>query len=180
MNNPLYQVPSVVNECSSLVEFIDEHERPLIIAPITHAQKLKLGYKMVWICFVDSNHRIYVCRRASQLMMYPSYWNFSASAHVLFGESQEDAALRELHLCFCITDISLPFPTTYSLQLDGLPVFASLYMIGPITFIPECHLEYVQEGMFLDKDELTGFVSELPELLTPMLLWAVTNNILFN
>lgn len=178
MNDPLYHVSSILNKFSSLVEFIDANGNPLIIAPITHAPKLRLGYKVVWVCIIDTQRRVYLRRRSSHLISYPNHWDFSASGHVLFGESAEDTALRELNLCFSIPKVSLTSPTIYSLQLEGVPIVASLYTVGPISFTPDYNPEYVQEGMFLDEDELVGFISELPEFLTPLLLWAVRNNIL--
>lgn len=179
MNDVCYPISNFSSNEVPFVEFIDSNCKPLIVAPITHASRLKLGYKVIWLQIIDSKRRIYLSRRASHLAIYPNFWDFSASGYVLVGESYEDAAFRELHLCFGINNISLSTPRSYFFSLQENFILSKLYIVHimktPVSFCPQ----YIQDGMFVDQDEIIGFSSELPELLTPSLLWAVHNNILF-
>lgn len=179
MNNIFYPINAFNNDKAPVVEFIDTDCKTLIIAPITHAPRLKLGYKVVWVQLVDSNRRIYLSRRASHLITHPNLWDFSASGYILAGESCEDAALRELLLCFGIDKVSLSNPRSYFFPLQENFILSTLYTVSVMTTSIHFCYDYIQDGMFLDEDELTGFSSELSEFLTPSLLWAIHNKIIF-
>lgn len=179
MRNFFQYISGISYEGAPLVEFIDNNNKPLIIAPITEVSRLKLGYKVVWVCLVDYKHRVYLQRRASHLTTYPNFWDFSVSGYVLAGESREDTALRELNTCFGMHNILLSTPTSYVFSLEEVPILATLFTFCLMSSVPKPNSEYIQEGMFLDEDELFGFASVFPECLTPWLSWAIHNKVLF-
>ncbi len=179
MHKILSDSKNIFNMSSTLsVEFMDDDKHVLIIAPITQASKFKLSYKVVWVCLMDHAHRMYISRRASHLTEYPNLWDFSTSGCVLFQEAYEDAAIRQLSQYLNIYDFSIHHHMPCSIQINDVPIFATIFIAKALSAHPKPNLDYVQEGLFLDKEELMGLAFEASEFLTPNFLWAINKGLL--
>ncbi len=56
----------------------------------------RLIHRSVYVFLINSENRILLQRRSTSKDLYPGYYTASATGHVNYGESYEDAARREL------------------------------------------------------------------------------------
>ncbi len=174
---PLSEQEQIVPE---LVEVVDAHDHPLGVMPLVDVHKQFLRHRSVVVLIYDSGNRIYLQRRSQRKKIYPGFWDLSATGHVKAGEAREDAALRELR-----EELGLVAPRL--MRLHEVPAsdetgneFVTFYNAGRLSAPPVPNPDEVDEGAFLDPDELTFLVENFEELLTPALLHAFHNGLVFS
>jgi isopentenyl-diphosphate Delta-isomerase len=165
---------------SELVEIVDAQDRPLGVVPLVEAHKQALMHRSVMVLIHDSDNRVYLQRRSPSKKIYPGFWDLSATGHVKAGEAREDAARRELRE-------ELGIEANRLVLLSAVPAskatgfeFVTIYSAGRIDTLPTPNPEEVEDGAFLDPDEVRFLVENFEELLTPALLHAHSQGLIFS
>ncbi len=153
------------------LEVLDQAGRPLLVMPRDRVLRQRLRHRLVVVCLYDREGRVYIQKRASGRSLHPGLWTISAAGHVLAGEGRADAAQRELAeelgihgLELTLSVLAPPSPVTNNAEV-------SLFSTNPVSSVPRLNPDAVEEGMFVDHDELRAMVTDLPHLLTPALIW---------
>lgn len=165
-------VPEPCENDEPLIEYVDERDRPLLIAPSSDAFPLRK--KAVCAVLCDRRGRAFVRRRMSEEGM--ETWDISAETFVRFRRSEGRSrrarrtgdvgpvqctlgggGFRGLQACRgnCLTH------TVHCRTSGGLP---------PVS---------LPEGHFLDREELEGMTETFPDLFSPALLWAIQTGCLW-
>lgn len=147
-----------------LVEFFDEQDRLLLVAPAGEAGRLGLRRMVVGVALRLSGGRLLVRRRPGGTGR-ETLLDLSGVARVRPGEACEDAALRSLGRA--VAD-PLPLRRVATLFLAARRLRVRLFVAGPRA-IPEA----LANTLAVDRDELEGIARAAPELLSPALLWSV-------
>lgn len=91
------------------------NENDEVIGSVTrqeaHSDKSKL-HRAVAIVIMNDQHQILLQKRSAKKDKYPGYWTVSASGHVEYGTSYEEAAARELK-----EEIGLVVPLQFELKM---------------------------------------------------------------
>ena len=147
-------------------EVLDGKGCVLMIMPKKSVQRHKLPHKVVLVALRDQTGKLYLHKRSRTRARQPSLWNISVSAPVLAGEAREDTALRRLAEDLGIRGVPLrqlvvlpPSPATDNAE-------TTLFLAGPTTLSPCPDPKAVEEGMYVDRDELEALVRDLPHMLT--------------
>ncbi len=148
---------------SPLIEYVDETDRPLLLAAA--AVGLPLRKKMAGVVLRDAEGRTLVRRESGER----ATWRLSALTPVRSGEAREEAAERALAELGVsaegLTELATFRPEAVSLTLFEAP-------------LPEGAREKL-EGTLLDCDELRGLAAEFPELFAEEWLWVVRSGCLW-
>lgn len=163
----------------ALVEYVDAADRPLLVAPREHADRLGLIRRVVGVSLLDASGRWYLQRRAASLPLFPGLWGLSAVGHVREGEAREDAALRVLAEEAGIHEAQVRVLAVVGPEQGHGRFHLTLFQAGPAPFAPIPHPDRASEGLWVDRHELEGLATHFAELLTPELLWAVLSGHLF-
>ena len=147
-----------------LVEFFDERDRLLLVAPAGEAARLGLRRAVVGVALRLAGGRLLVRRRGAGR---EARLDLSGVARVRPGEACEDAALRALGRA-PDDPVRLLRAASAFLSAPGLRVV--LILAGPYAGPPP---EDGANTLALDRDELEGVARADPDLLTPALLWSV-------
>ena len=155
-----------------LIEVLDNSSRPFMIMPRSSALAQNLPHQIVLVVLRDREGNVYIHRRSARKKSYAGLWSVSASGFVQAGESLKDAAFRELNEELGISGIQLlqAGQVEPSAQTDWARV--SLFVSTPSQVIINPAPEEISEGMFVDEDELSSLLLNIPEILTPALKWA--------
>ncbi len=173
---PSRQAPDAPTE---LVEIQDADDRTLAILPLREAHKQGLMHRSVLVLLYNGQNKIYLQRRGKNKSSYPGYWDLSATGHVKAGESREDGALRELREELGIERDSLTL--LHSLKASAATAWehVTIFSAGRVEQPPRPNPEEVESGAFYDHNDVTVLVEHFRELLTPALLYAYDNNLMF-
>ncbi len=154
------------------LEVLDSAGKPLLIMSRDSVLRQKLPHKLALVCLFDGDGRVYIHKRSRGKPVYPGMWNISAAGHVRAGEAPLDAALRELERELGIRglELTLVVAATASPETENAAVW--LYRTNRISVVPRPDPQEIEEGMFVDCDELEAMIRDLPGLLAPALLWA--------
>ena len=163
----------------ALVEYVDAADRPLLVAPREHADRLGLIRRVVGVSLTDPAGRCYLQRRAATLPLFPGRWGLSAVGHVRAGEAREDAALRVLTEEAGVHEAQLRVLAVVGPEQGHGRFHLTLFQAGPAPFAPIPHPDRASEGLWVDVNELEGLATHFAELLTPELLWAARSGRLF-
>lgn len=157
----------------TLVEIVDDDNRPLAVLPKEVAHRQFLKHRSVQVLVFNSEKKIYLQKRDKSKRFYPGRWDISARTHPHVGESNVDAALRvlisKLQLEIESPQYILTLPACAETGYENVTIYAVTKLNQPIT----PNKEEVSEGYFYSKEELTCLIKEFRELLTPNLvtLW---------
>lgn len=159
-----------------LMEITDRWDRPLMCMTPETVHKQKLYFRMACVALKSRGHTLFLYRRAEPMLAHQGLWDLF-SGPVLVGEGREDAALRLLEKKTGLTYLSLTQRASREPD-ETLPIFLTLFTGvlnkgGRPAEAPHNLLE-------VDADELAGLVRDVPELLTPSLLWAYETGALFS
>ncbi len=159
---------------------MDAQDRPLGVLPLVEAHKQSLMHRSVMVLIYDSCNRVYLQRRSRSKKIYPGFWDLSATGHVKAGEAREDAALRELREELGLVAKSLVFLNEVRACKATGYEFVTIYSGGRIDTPPTPNPDEVEDGAFLDPDEVRFLVENFEELLTPALLHAHHQGLIFS
>ena len=152
------------------LEVVDKRNRPFLVLSRNEAHRQRLFHRAVLILLFDPRHALFLQKRSMSKDLYPGRWDVSASGHVLVGESESDAARRELEEELGIETERLRFLAHLPASSDTAYEFVTLFCAETYLGHIRLHPEEVDDGMFVDQDELMCMVRDFPELLTPGLI----------
>jgi isopentenyl-diphosphate Delta-isomerase len=169
----------IPTEPDELLEVVDSRNRPLLVLPRELVHRQQLFHRSVLVLVFDQQSRVFLQKRSRTKMVYPGRWDVSSSGHVLAGESNEGAALREL-----TEELGLS-PPRIGLRLE-IPAsretgqeFVTLYATRCSATEVRTNGSEVEDGCFVDQEELDCMIQDYPELLTPALLHFGRSNLVF-
>jgi 8-oxo-dGTP pyrophosphatase MutT (NUDIX family) len=84
-----------MNPAEELLDVVDEHDEVVGRAPRVEVYARGLIHRCAFIQVRDAEDRIFVHRRTSTKLVYPSLYDMFVGGVVGAGESYDDAALRE-------------------------------------------------------------------------------------
>ena len=165
---PFVGLPAVADK---LVEILDQQDRPLLLMPKQAAVARNMPHRVALVSLRERGGRLWLTRRPRHKSDNQQCWDFSARGQVLAGEAQASAAARLLEEALGLPDAQpVPQAVLPPLAFEGARrciLFTAVRRGGQVSFRAE--------GMFVDKDELTGLAEHFPDLLNPCLLWCVQN-----
>ncbi len=145
---------------TKLTYFVDDKNKPIRHASVKEAHEKKLLHRASYIMLVNKEGRILLQKRAN-VRNYPHMWTLSASGHVDYGESYEEAAHRELGEELGVKS-KLQKIGTFK-KVDGIcNVWAALFLgkhDGPFNFSKE----EVEEVKFYTPDEIRQEMKKHPK-----------------
>ena len=127
-----------------------------------HNAQFKLLHPVVHLHLLDGKGGLYLQKRALSKLLLPGYWDTAVGGHISYGESIEEALLRETR-----EEIGIEhFKSTYLLsylwespkERELVNVFAA---VG--TFNPTPNLEEVSEGKFWSFEEIERIIASTPD-----------------
>ncbi|MCG8533072.1 MAG: NUDIX domain-containing protein [Desulfovibrionales bacterium] len=176
--------PKYVSEDSGIsdshIEVIDAAGKPLAVMPSAVVHEQKLSSKSVFVFIYSKSGKVYLQRRSEQKSLAPGHWDISAATHVIAGEALEGAAVRVLQKELNLEPIPLIHVGSKQAVFPDGPLWISLYagQLGNTTFSP--NPKEVQDGMFVDEDELLSLYTHFRSDLTPVLMWAIQHKVIFS
>jgi isopentenyl-diphosphate delta-isomerase type 1 len=75
---------------------VDEEDRVIGKETRVKCHKSRLIHRSVYIFLVNSKKEVFIQKRSMAKDLYPGYYTGSATGHVNYGETYDQAALREL------------------------------------------------------------------------------------
>ncbi|MBS7648135.1 NUDIX domain-containing protein [Candidatus Bathyarchaeota archaeon] len=75
---------------------VDENDNVIGRATRSECHKMRLIHRSVYVIVLNDRNEIFLQRRSMSKDLYPGCYACSATGHVDYGESYEDAARREL------------------------------------------------------------------------------------
>ena len=170
-------VQTFIEAQGELIEILDEQSRPLMIMPREAALAQRLPYQVVLVIVRNREEQVYIHRRAERKKTYAGLWSVSASGLVKAGEAVKDAAVRELSEELGVTGLPISLVATADPSPETDWARVNLFVSSPANTIITPDPKEISAGMFVDEDELTALLRDMPEMITPALKWVsgVTN-----
>ncbi|SHI66170.1 isopentenyl-diphosphate delta-isomerase [Halodesulfovibrio aestuarii] len=150
-----------------------------MVVPSATAHAQRLAMKSVFVFIYNKQGKFFLQRRADNKTLAPGMWDISAATHVAANEALEASAERVLLKELNLTSISLHYKNSQQVRIDDATLWSSIYSanIGARTITP--NPEEVQDGLYVDAEELQSLYEHFPDLLTSILKWAIRENIIF-
>lgn len=101
---------NVVNPSDELLDIVDEQDRVVGRATRGEAYARGLRHRCVFVQARDAEGRVFVHRRTSTKLVFPSMYDMFVGGVVGAGESSDDAALREAEEELGVTGLPRPVP----------------------------------------------------------------------
>jgi len=159
-----------------MVEVLDGAGRVLALLPAREAHRQSLPHKAVLVLFFDRRHRLLLKKRPPDCASYPDRWDLPGRGHVQPGEAATDAAKRlaaqeypDQGLAPVAQGVLSPTPGTgfETLHLFRCPAPA------------QEPLGERWERLPVGQEELAALAHDFRELLTPDVVHALEQKILF-
>jgi len=163
-----------------LIEVVDSRNFSLAVLPRNQVHLQGLYHRSVAVLAYDLNNRIFLQKRAAGKSVYPGRWDLSATGHVLAGEAAMDAAFREAEEEIGIVPRRLKLVHTIPGSRETNCEFVYLYSAGKTASHPRLNPDEVEDGVFLNQNDLDVLVKEFPEILTPGLVYLWRLGLVFN
>ena len=164
-------VPEPCENDEPLIEYVDERDRPLLIAPSSDAFPLRKR-RSVPSC-ATGRGRAFVRRRMSEEGM--ETWDISAETFVRSGEAREEAVERAVRETLGLSNVPSGVAVSRPSSLPGNCLTHTVHCrtSGRLASVS------LPEGHFLDREELEGMTETFPDLFSPALLWAIQTGCLW-
>lgn len=156
------------SEQAQLVEVVDSNDRPLMCVLPATALRQKLALRIVAVALRSRDNRLILHKRCESGLGAPGKWDFY-TGFVRVGEAREDAALRLLLSGAGLSGLRLSLLPEDENRKIGSHLFTLFTVDLPAGLYPQ-HPD--QELLMVDADELTGLMRDVPELLSPELIYA--------
>ncbi|WP_291327664.1 NUDIX domain-containing protein [Desulfovibrio sp. UCD-KL4C] len=153
------------------VEVVDIKNYPFARMNLTEVHRQSLRHRSVIVLVYDSNGKLYLQKRNAEKRYYPGRWDLSASGHVYFKESFEDAALRVLKTKLGIEYANIKELTELNASSETGYEFIKLFVLDKPNIVPAPNPDEVESGFFYSMNELEWLLKECRELLAPKLVY---------
>ena len=153
------------DDLTELFYLVDKDDKVLgsISRREAHSDSTKI-HRAVYVVATNSKNQLLLQHRSKHKDMFPGYWTVSASGHVTYGETYEEAAVRELKEELGV-ESSLALVTKELIQYGQETEYSAIYQtqidVVSIRFDPT----EVSEVKWVDLDKLSKFVET--EAVTP-------------
>lgn len=153
-----------------LLEVTDNTGSPLLIMPEEQVLRHRLRHKGVIVCLRNLHGQIFLYKRPQQASIpHGGLWSFAASGRVYAGESFYDTAERLLEDEVAVTGLELTEvarlePTTQTGNAE-----AAVFVTARSSVLPRIPELGVQNGMYVDQEELRALLRDFPHMVTPFL-----------
>lgn len=158
---------------------VDSSGKPLLVMPSATAHEQRLAIKSVFVLIYNKQGKFFLQRRSDNKALSPGMWDISAATHVGADEALEAAAERVLRKELNIPTVSLHYQKSQQERIDDSTLWISLYSANIGTKMLSPNPDEVQDGLYVDAEELQSLYEHFPSMLTPVLLWAIRANIIF-
>ena len=148
-----------VNENDEVIGKVNEEE----------AHKRHLLHKSVHILLTNSKGEIFCRQRSLKKKRYPGYWSTSVGAHVMYGETYEDAIYRALKETLGI-DCKLKMIGKDRIEDDVENEISALF-VGHYDGKLKFNFQQIEGGKFFSVEELGKLIKK--EKVTPHLVQAL-------
>ncbi|CAM2057629.1 isopentenyl-diphosphate Delta-isomerase [Desulfovibrionales bacterium] len=163
-----------------LVDIVDVCNRPLAVLPLILVHRQSLLHRSVFVLIFDHRQRLFLQKRSQKKTYCPGCYDLSATGHVRAGEATEEAAMRELKDKLGLTAKRLvlrnEIPASPATRYEFVSFFFAGQVAGVLTFNPN----EIEGGMYVDFIELAYLTMHFRELLTPTLIYAWENVMIFS
>jgi 8-oxo-dGTP pyrophosphatase MutT (NUDIX family) len=150
-----------MNPSDELVLIVDELNQPVGSRPRSVMRSMKLLHRAVYILVFNSRGEIFRQKRTLTKDIYPGFYDIAAGGVVMAGESDDDAAKRELEEELGISGVPLTFLFSFFFEDPGNRVFGKVYRTlfdGRITL----QKEEIESGAFLPLKEVLNSMGRAP------------------
>ncbi len=159
-----------------LLEVTDAKDRTLMYLPQETVLRQNLHCRKVLVALRGKNNTLLLQKSAEPLPDRQGKWDLFACM-VRADEAREDAALRLLQ---AVPGLSAEPPVATAVRQGSrdLPAHTTLFVAELPGGMSPGNLG-LPETLLVDEDELFGLVRQIPDLLTPDLIWAAKTQTLF-
>jgi 8-oxo-dGTP pyrophosphatase MutT (NUDIX family) len=150
-----------MSAADELLDIVDENDRVIGQSPRGEAYARGLRHRCVFIQARDAAGRLFVHRRTSTKLVFPSLYDMFVGGVVGAGETYDDAALREAEEELGVSGLPRPEPLVKFLYDDGAgrTWWSSVYRVRcDLPVSPQ--VEEVDWHDFLPEDEVERRLSE--------------------
>ncbi|MEU6518223.1 NUDIX domain-containing protein [Streptomyces sp. NPDC046978] len=150
-----------MSAADELLDIVDENDRVIGQSPRGEAYARGLRHRCVFIQARDAEGRLFVHRRTSTKLIFPSLYDMFVGGVVGAGESYDDAALREAEEELGVSGLPRPEPVLRFLYDGGAgrAWWSSVYRVRcDLPVSPQ--VEEVAWHAFLPEDEVERRLSE--------------------
>ncbi len=161
------------------LEIFDARNQLIMYMPRGSALRQQLRRRVALAALMDGQDRLFVTRLAKSQPFYPGCWNISAMGYTHRGETVEEAAQRELLAGLNYRESSREStkesPSGLRLVISLPPSEATrnaevhLFRTKPCAVFPAINREILDDGLFLDQEEVAALLREMPESVSPAL-----------
>jgi isopentenyldiphosphate isomerase len=175
------QLPRKIKKKSDeFVDILDKNRDRLAVLSRKEAKFQGLSHRLIMVTLGDSSGRVCIRKRGPKKRLYPSRLDLMASGHVRSGEAIHDAACRHLSNEAGISPPRMDLVQTIFADERTDNQIISFFSAGKIKQLPETNNPEFGSLMLLDPEELGHLVLEMPELLTPSLVFAWNEKLVFS
>lgn len=156
------------------VEVVDEQGRVVEVVTRRWMRAANLRHRAVFVAVLSSDGRLLVHRRSDAKDVWPGWWDVAVGGVVGAGETDDDAAVRELSEEMGITGVHPELLGAGRYEDESVRVMGRCYRVvhdGPYTFADG----EVVEACLVDRAQLhemlagTDFLPDSVALLSPLL-----------
>ena len=163
-----------------MVDILDDNNRKLAILSRESARYQGLNHRLVMVTLSAENGKVYIRRRGAEEKNYPHRLDLLACGDVLSGEAIYDAAYRAIKSKTALIPPRLELLQTIPSSPETDYQVISFFSAGRIKKLPAIDNIDAKKFLSLDREELNTLIQEMPELITPGLIFAWKNNLLFS
>ncbi|MFP4657731.1 MAG: NUDIX domain-containing protein [Desulfonatronovibrionaceae bacterium] len=162
------------------VDILDAGQRRLAVMSRREAKFQGLNHREVLLTLGDSRRRACIRRRGTESRIYPGRLDLIASGHVRSGEAAYDAACR-----YFLEQTGFPPPGMHPIRtIHSNPEtdFRTVHFFSAGRIKQPSGLRDPETAsfLFLDPEELEHLVLEMPDQLTPSLIFAWRKKLVFS
>lgn len=165
---------------SEMVDVLDGNNRRLAVLSRESARYQGLNHRLVMVTLSGEKGKVHIRRREPEEKNYPNRLDLLASGDVLSGEAIYDAAFRAIKSKTALHPPRLELLQTIPAGPETDYQVISFFSAGRIKNLPSAKNINAKNFLSLDREELNTLTREMPELLTPGLIFAWKNNLLFS
>lgn len=117
-----------------------------------------LLHRSVHIFLIDKNGKIFLRQRPSSKKLYPGLWTSAVGAHILSGQTPDEAAKANL-ISYLGLEVELTFLGEKHVEDISENELASFYL-AISDLVPSINPEQSMEQRFMNADEVSRLVAE--------------------